>query len=283
MTTIAPIDLESERECVALIDLENIRISWDREYTAAFQYTDLCLLCSLVEQLMSTRISHIVVFATDPVAYRRHLIKLQISKHHTTRPSEITDLQADNYWLSILPQELAATNGDPMAPAQILSREIASFNFLINALRSDMQHCSESANKRSKHIIARNRRQRLLEAAQQVLASGEVEALTDDDDDDDDEEDERPADERPASHELQNLDGNEIDASDDDLQVIHVKQHQDEDCQIVQPPKVSEPSHTHYPTQSKPNPMEASQHSGDYTVETTQSNGECSRENGATD
>lgn len=76
MTTIAPIDLERDNlECVALIDLENIRLSWQRTYSRVFEYADLVLLCQLTERLMESQMTRIVIFATDPKQYHGQQIK----------------------------------------------------------------------------------------------------------------------------------------------------------------------------------------------------------------
>eukprot|EP01053_Blabericola_migrator_P001782 Blabericola_migrator_1__1781@NODE_1482_length_4453_cov_34_852941_g972_i0_p2_GENE_NODE_1482_length_4453_cov_34_852941_g972_i0NODE_1482_length_4453_cov_34_852941_g972_i0_p2_ORF_typecomplete_len502_score56_51NYN/PF01936_18/4_2e02NYN/PF01936_18/8_6e08_NODE_1482_length_4453_cov_34_852941_g972_i026764181 len=76
MTTLNPIELEKESlECVALIDLENIRLSWQRHYGRVFEYADLVLLCQLSERLMNTTMSRITIFATNPEDYESQAIK----------------------------------------------------------------------------------------------------------------------------------------------------------------------------------------------------------------
>lgn len=77
MTTLNPIDIDKPSlECVALIDLENIRLSWQRTYSRVFEYADLVLLCGLTEKLMDTPMSRIVVFATDPTEYKARQVQI---------------------------------------------------------------------------------------------------------------------------------------------------------------------------------------------------------------
>lgn len=65
MTTADPIDVE-ENESVVLIDLENVRLSWEKCYRRVFRYTDLCWLCELLERRFQTDVGRVVVFMSDP-------------------------------------------------------------------------------------------------------------------------------------------------------------------------------------------------------------------------
>lgn len=81
------IDLERAKECWALIDLENIRLSWQRAYGKVFEYADLVLLCALTQQLMDTKFSRIVLFATDPVQYEMQQVKLLGVRERLLQPN----------------------------------------------------------------------------------------------------------------------------------------------------------------------------------------------------
>lgn len=65
MTTVDPIDVE-EKESAVLIDLENIRLSWEKCYRRVFRYTDICWLCELLERRFQTDVGRVVVFMSDP-------------------------------------------------------------------------------------------------------------------------------------------------------------------------------------------------------------------------
>jgi hypothetical protein len=59
-------DTETLDESALLIDLENIRLSWEKCYHKLFRYTDLCWLCLLLERRFQVNVKRIVVFMSHP-------------------------------------------------------------------------------------------------------------------------------------------------------------------------------------------------------------------------
>lgn len=143
MTTVAPIDLEREKlDCLALIDLENIRLSWQRTYGKVFEYSDLVLLCGLTERLMDTPVTRMILFATDPkqfhaqqvkvLAFREKLIpqslqqldpgEVAVLEHNLNqRGVQVpTDVQAGYRLIANIQADVAAANIKPPRPVPVV-------------------------------------------------------------------------------------------------------------------------------------------------------------------
>lgn len=129
MTTLNPIDLEREFvECVALIDLENIRLSWQRTYNRVFEYADLVLLCGLTERLMDATMSRIVIFATDPAHYRAQQVKITAMKQGILQGG-VTRMLSDH--------ELNALEKELTRRGILLSEDVGAGFRLIQQLEKD--------------------------------------------------------------------------------------------------------------------------------------------------
>lgn len=173
MTALAPIDLVLDKhQCVALIDLENIRLSWQRTYLRVFEYADLVLLIGLMERLMESKISRLVIFATDPDEFRTHQVKSLAIREKFLPVGVYTVSDPEVRTLTMRLQQRGIS----------LPEDVEAGYRLIREIQKDVEMCAKQKPAQQQQTLKRSNQQDLSHPSAKRLKKGEVLTIDEEED-----------------------------------------------------------------------------------------------------